>query len=87
LHNLNVLLMKQVSDQIMNELITEYRNMESQLEEMKRHCYTMRKKIERIHKPKKTSRNLTQPEIEQLWARLEHARAQQFVRTRQLQRQ
>jgi len=56
--------MQQVNEKILGDLINEYLFMEAQLEEMKRNCIIIRKKIERIHTPAERKRQLTQLEID-----------------------
>ncbi len=56
--------MQQIDEKILSDLINEYLFMETQLEEMKRNCITIRKKIERFHTPADRKRYLTQLEID-----------------------
>lgn len=56
--------MQQTKEKILSDLINEYLFMEVQLEEMKRNCIVIRKKIERIHTAADRKRYLTQFEID-----------------------
>ncbi len=63
--------MQQTKEKILSDLINEYLCMEAQLEEMKRNCIVIRKKIERIHMPADRKRYLTQFEIDKKRVRLQ----------------
>jgi hypothetical protein len=67
--------MKQVKKKIADDLVTGYRNVEVQLEELKQNSYGKGDVMDSVRNAYEVKRNLTQAEIDRLWLSLQQARA------------